>query len=901
MIKYRSFCRAIVCLWILIGDTAAQYYQAPEDVFNAPVSGYFGFNTGYQPKNTKTRYRVMAPAGDNTDDLTQAWFDVCNNNISCSIDANGLVEYPSVMGPLSDHQKVQAVDAQDAYGPGDYITGSQWTFSIDDGSRSALLSELEDPSLDIVDNLFYKWSYRFDQLVIQMLAFAPEGAEDPLVREPRALILTLHIKNTGNSPVNGKISVPPFAGNAADLDPSLPKAQVYGPAPLPVADSHHGNRANFHPRYAEVAPTVAGYEAVLLLGGAAWDPAFPDVSFSLDPGASTCLSFAFLVGASVPELEYTRDFLLSRSVLEWMNSTAGLHKKATGTLIIPEDPMLAEMFYRYYECGHTCYLLNGSGSLTEPKGGSWSIMSILNPAYVIGSINNLEYLEGMIPNYASSAKSNVSFSLYGTTLILIMAADYYQRTGNTDFIGNPVFREYATTVIGSILSTRYPEATLFPSKNIWDGPSRGDYHTGSQIIVWRVLDAYSRVAREEWKDTATAGYWSRKAEACREDIFTRCVIPGPFGPQFAEGTWKNGAVDKAAKCHDGEEVALVQSAFYGLAEQDDPLVINHCRASMTPFNYLYSPRLNAMLWQSDSYWDGGYTFPAWLVVIAGAENKETMLAGIRLWETMTDVDGSPWWWPYDVGQTDPSVVNRRRCNFVGGFCDVAKVSYATSVFNTLLINNVIGLSADVPGKTVSFRPFSPWPAFEWDGGHIGNAFFDIKYTDDGSAITAQITNRNLETYLAHIGITAPEGKRFTGNGSTDRRYGREYLEVEKLLNPGQTGSFTLSYEEGPNTGIAPRSAVNYPNPFNDRTSIILEPQIPGSKLTVQVNIFDMTGQMVRSIKTDLQATEKVLPEVTWNGCDEGGHKVCMGIYPYSVTVTRDNGKITLDSGCMVIL
>ena len=435
--------------------------------------------------------------------------------------------------------------------------------------------------------------------------------------------------------------------------------------------------------------------------------------------------------------------------------------------------------------------------LSEPKGGSWSLMSLLNPKYILGTLQNLNRVAEMVPFHESTIKTDVSFSLYGSTQELIIASDYYLRGGDTAFFKNEAFRRYTTELITKILETQYPEATLFPSKNIWDGPSRGDYHTGSNILVWRVLDIFSRIAKDIWKDKITADFWADKALSCKSDILARCIIPGPYGKQFAEGTWKDGAIDNAAKCHDGEEVALVQSSFYGFMEQDNQLVINHCRASMTSFNPLYNSTLNAMMWQDAAYFNYGYTFPSWLVLIAGATTKDEMLSGINFWKSMTDLDGSPWWWPYDAEQTDPAAVNRRKSKFKGGFCDVAKVPYATSVFNTLLINNVIGLSADVQKKKVSFKPFSPWSGFEWKNGRIGNAFFDLKYLDDGSKITATITNRNSESYSGIIGLIVPENKILCNQMPTGERYGRNYYQIEKTLKPNQTEVVTIDYKSDP--------------------------------------------------------------------------------------------------------
>ena len=341
----------ILCLMVLFcflhPAVEAQYYKALGEVFGSSVSENFGFNEGYQPKNALSRYRIVAPSNDNSDDLTQAWFDVGNNNITCSIDANGLVEYPSVLGPLSGFIEGSSGMSSKEYNVGDYITGSQWTFSINDGNQSTLLSNLKNPTLDIADNIFYKWKYRFNNLSVQLLIFAPEAEENPLIPEPRALIVLANVKNTGNTNVNGKISLPGYACDAFKIDSSLKKAVIYGQAAMPIADSHKGSRANFHPKYAEVAPTVAGYEEVMLLDSTSCKPRFPDVLFSLKPGDSVNLPFAYLVGGGVTELKHTRDFVNSKSVLDWLNSTALLHKKATGNLIIPQDPMLAEMFTRY--------------------------------------------------------------------------------------------------------------------------------------------------------------------------------------------------------------------------------------------------------------------------------------------------------------------------------------------------------------------------------------------------------------------------------------------------------------------------------------------------------------------------------------------------------------------------
>ena len=63
----------------------------------------------------------------------------------------------------------------------------------------------------------------------------------------------------------------------------------------------------------------------------------------------------------------------------------------------------------------------------------------------------------------------------------------------------------------------------------------------------------------------------------------------------------------------------------------------------------------------------------------------------------------------------------------------------------------------------------------------------------------------------------------------------------------------------------------------------------------------MSGKIIRIIDSSVGATGYKLPPVIWDGCAEGGRKVARGIYPYSVTVSTDNGEIARASGKMVIL
>ena len=85
------------------------------------------------------------------------------------------------------------------------------------------------------------------------------------------------------------------------------------------------------------------------------------------------------------------------------------------------------------------------------------------------------------------------------------------------------------------------------------------------------------------------------------------------------------------------------------------------------------------------------------------------------------------------------------------------------------------------------------------------------------------------------------------------------------------------------------------------TNITAEHNRPDKNLMIRINIYSLSGKIIRIIETTFEATGYKLPPIMWDGKGEGGRKVGRGIYPYSVTVSTENGEIARASGRMVIL
>jgi hypothetical protein len=98
-----------------------------------------------------------------------------------------------------------------------------------------------------------------------------------------------------------------------------------------------------------------------------------------------------------------------------------------------------------------------------------------------------------------------------------------------------------------------------------------------------------------------------------------------------------------------------------------------------------------------------------------------------------------------------------------------------------------------------------------------------------------------------------------------------------------------------------KNLINYPNPVVNETNITAEHNRPDKDLEITITIFDMSGRIIRILKTSDFSTGYRLSPVTWDGNTEGGKRVGRGIYPYRVTVKTGNREVASVSGRMIIL
>jgi hypothetical protein len=84
--------------------------------------------------------------------------------------------------------------------------------------------------------------------------------------------------------------------------------------------------------------------------------------------------------------------------------------------------------------------------------------------------------------------------------------------------------------------------------------------------------------------------------------------------------------------------------------------------------------------------------------------------------------------------------------------------------------------------------------------------------------------------------------------------------------------------------------LNYPNPFTTHTEFFFEHNQLHNLTEVRVDIFTISGKLVKTIFADVNSCAYRSEGIPWNGLDEYGDKLARGVYIYRLTVKNSSGQ-----------
>jgi len=106
-------------------------------------------------------------------------------------------------------------------------------------------------------------------------------------------------------------------------------------------------------------------------------------------------------------------------------------------------------------------------------------------------------------------------------------------------------------------------------------------------------------------------------------------------------------------------------------------------------------------------------------------------------------------------------------------------------------------------------------------------------------------------------------------------------------NNSGTGEVDFTVVDGQVVDI--QDLGNYPNPFSNTTTFVFEHNHPNEALDVQLEIYGVSGALVKSINDNITPTDSRTSQITWDGRDNNGILLPSGVYIYRLNMTTSQG------------
>jgi hypothetical protein len=100
-------------------------------------------------------------------------------------------------------------------------------------------------------------------------------------------------------------------------------------------------------------------------------------------------------------------------------------------------------------------------------------------------------------------------------------------------------------------------------------------------------------------------------------------------------------------------------------------------------------------------------------------------------------------------------------------------------------------------------------------------------------------------------------------------------------NPSES---TLSFIVVNDNDLILSNVLNYPNPFINYTEFWFNHNKPNETLDVQVQIFTVSGKLIKTLNRSVQSEGLLSRDISWNGLDDFGNKIGKGVYVYKLHV-----------------
>lgn len=163
----------------------------------------------------------------------------------------------------------------------------------------------------------------------------------------------------------------------------------------------------------------------------------------------------------------------------------------------------------------------------------------------------------------------------------------------------------------------------------------------------------------------------------------------------------------------------------------------------------------------------------------------------------------------------------------------------------------------------------------------------------GHDITATLSGATNKVYVLNQFYNAPLSKDEFGKLSY-KFYGLNEGEHTLTFRAwdiyNNSSSKTIRFDVVKGNIINIENITNYPNPMDDNTNFTFEHNQKDNEIEVVIKIYDVMGQLVKTITEHRYGTTARINPIRWDGRSDGGVSLGAGVYVYNITVRNSQNE-----------
>jgi hypothetical protein len=168
---------------------------------------------------------------------------------------------------------------------------------------------------------------------------------------------------------------------------------------------------------------------------------------------------------------------------------------------------------------------------------------------------------------------------------------------------------------------------------------------------------------------------------------------------------------------------------------------------------------------------------------------------------------------------------------------------------------------------------------------VGNGIgHDITVILDGNTAQQKVLN---QYYSANLDSYQAGEVRYNFNNLAA---GKHTLTFKAWDVNNNSSSATLDFTVKSAEQVALSHVLNYPNPFTTNTSFYFEHNQVAEELDVMIQLFTVSGKLVKTIQSVVKTTGFRSEGIAWDGLDDFGDQLAKGVYIYALKIRTSSGE-----------